>query len=90
MQKLIYVIMLVFVVAMGSACKDTCEKAAEVTEDKCGLEVDTEDPDDDDEEVECSGDAEAFSTCVIENADAYCEWLDDVTTSNDFSECIAE
>lgn len=87
MRKLVYVILLSSVVCLGTACKDVCEKAADVTENDCGVTVEDGDGEDG-EEVECEGDAEAFSQCVVDNADAYCEWLDDpVATMNDFTDC---
>jgi len=86
MRKLVYVILLIFVVCLGTACKDVCEKAAAVTEDDCGITVDGGDGEDG-EEVECEGDAETFSQCVVDNSAAYCEWLEDLTTTNDFTEC---
>lgn len=94
MQKLTYLILLVFVVAMGTACKDVCEKAADVAENDCGLEP-TDDGDDEAEEVECTGDTEAGAQCIVDNSDEFCEYLDklgegDFTFTNAYTECVGE
>lgn len=92
MRKLVYFILLIFVVCLSTACKDVCEKAADVTENKCGIEVEGGD-DDAAEDVECTGDVEAAAQCVVDNKDAYCEYLDklsagEFTFTNEYTDCL--
>lgn len=94
MRKLAYLILLIFVVSMSTACKDVCERAADVTENDCGIEP-TDEGDGEGEDQECTGDTEASAQCVVDNKDAYCEWLDKLSAgefdfTNAYTECLAD
>ncbi len=57
-----------------------CDQATIITEDYCGLDVGGESP-------ECDIENEYLSECVVTFPDAYCEFLDDPTIENDFTDC---
>ena len=86
-----------FVFAVG--CGDVCDKAQKVTEG-CDWYTETEGSDTAGtaDEVECSGDTEAAAQCIVDNADAYCEYfgnvlddpMGDYSDNEYYKNCIAQ
>ena len=76
MQKLVYVMLILFVGAMSTACSDVCEKATDVLENDCGVEIPEPSDDVEVEVAECTGDVEASAQCAVDNKDAFCESLE--------------
>lgn len=73
MRTLAYVIAALMVAGIGTGCKNACDKAADITENDCGITI--PEGDGDAEEVECEGDTEALAQCTVDNKDDYCDFL---------------
>ncbi len=91
MRKLAYFILLICIVSLSTACKDVCEKAADITENDCGIEPSGEG--EEGEDVECEGETADLAQCAVDNKDAYCDFLDDPLNNaedNAYADCIAD
>jgi len=90
--QLIAAILLVLGASFTTACgKTACDKAADITENDCGISPGTNSGTA--TEVDCTGDTEALAQCAVDNKDAYCSFLDDplgAGTDNAYASCVAD
>ncbi|RLB55394.1 MAG: hypothetical protein DRJ42_06340 [Deltaproteobacteria bacterium] len=68
-----------------TGCTDVCDEAAVVLDEYCGMAVDPG------TEVECDGERQAFSQCIVDHPGPACDYFYDPVAGADnaFGRCVA-